>query len=134
MPSEADEFDDVESSAGVDGSPDPVDPEAGTSAAGASVSGASETGTSASGRALRGYQRGWPDVGFFTEARGCCRPFRAKNRVRRFTQGAARGLALPWANEWLRLWREEAIGSHARIDEENALWAVGPATNGLPGT
>ena len=27
------------------------------------------------------------------------------------TQGVARGLALPWANEWLRLWREEGIGS-----------------------
>ena len=38
------------------------------------------------------------------------RPYRAKKRAGRFTQGAARGLALPWANEWLRLWRAEAIG------------------------
>ena len=35
------------------------------------------------------------------------------NVLGRVTQGVARGLALPWANEWLRLWREEGIGSHA---------------------
>ena len=77
--------------------------------------------TSASRRALRRYQRGWPDVGFFAGARGWCRPSRAKTRVGRFTQGAARGLALPWANEWLRRWREEGSGANARIDGENPL-------------
>ena len=54
----------------------------------------------------------------------------------RFTQGVARGLALPWANEWLRLWREARIGSHARIDGENSLGFMSgmpqPSDGGLP--
>ena len=47
------------------------------------------------------------------------RALTAKQLVGRFTQGAARGVALPWADEWLRLWRAEGIVSHARIDGEN---------------
>ena len=49
-------------------------------------------------RSLRG-------IGYVHE-RGL-RPYRAKKRIGRLTQGGACGLALPWANEWLRLWREE---------------------------
>ena len=53
------------------------------------------------------FARGGEVLDMFTRLR----PNRAKKRVGRFTQGAARGLALPWANEWLRLWRAERIGS-----------------------
>ena len=40
------------------------------------------------------------------------------NVLGRVTQGVARGLAVPWANEWLRLWRVGGIGSRTRIDGE----------------
>ena len=63
------------------------------------------------------FARGGEVLDMFTRLR----PNRAKKRVGRFTQGAARGLALPWANEWLRLWREEGIGSNARIERKNTL-------------
>ena len=56
------------------------------------------------------FARGGEVLDMFTRLR----PNRAKKRVGRFTQGAARGLALPWANEWLRLWREAGIGFKAR--------------------
>ena len=56
-------------------------------------------------------KRSWRGVGHVHERR--LRPDRAKEHVGWFTQGVARGLALPWANEWLRLWREAGISAHA---------------------
>ena len=53
------------------------------------------------------------------------RPYRAKKRMGRCTQGVARGLALPWANEWLRLWREEESGSK-QVSRGRIRWVFGP--------
>ena len=48
-------------------------------------------------------------------------------------QNDRRKQGLAWANEWLRLWRAEGIGAHARIDGENALARLRPAPDSPAG-
>jgi hypothetical protein len=55
------------------------------------------------------------------------RAYRAKPFGGRVTQGGARGLALPWAAEWLRLWpggRSFMALSYARLVEQVLLQII----------